>query len=121
NLPQLEARGAGGGVYIIGSPAFNLVGNSVLSNKAGFWSSGTVYLFGGGILVQDSQGTLTANTISYNQANRYTIFGNGGGLAALTSTVMLHRGQIAFNKTSTNYEGYGGGVYGFNSSVTIDA
>jgi hypothetical protein len=56
-----------------------------------------------------------------NRANRNTIFGSGGGIALLTSTLSVQGGQIVNNSVSLNCEGYGGGLYAFNSTVTLDA
>lgn len=120
NVAGNNARGYGGGVYIFGSKAFTLTGNTVISNHAGF-APGSVYLMGGGVHVESSNGHLVGNLIIGNHANRYLVFGNGGGVAALTSTLDVQGGQILNNSTSRNCEGYGGGLYAQNSSLTLDA
>ena len=71
--------------------------------------------------IDSSAGRLTDNVIAANHANGNVLFGNGGGVAIFTSTVSLQRGQILNNVTSINCEGYGGGLYASNSSLTLDA
>ncbi len=114
-----NARGFGGGVYISGSAAFTLTGNTIDQNTGGF-AQVSPYLLGGGILIDASQGKLVDNVISTNRANRYTIFGNGGGLAVVASTVVLRGGRISDNTVSRNFEGYGGGLYAKGSTVACD-
>lgn len=113
------AFGHGGGVDIVNTPAFTLTGNTIISNTTGY--KYYVYLSGGGLEVESSAGSLTDNVIGSNHANGNILFGNGGGLAAFTSTLSIRGGQILNNLTSINYEGYGGGLYAFNSSITLDA
>jgi hypothetical protein len=113
------AYGYGGGVAIVNTAAFTLTGNTIMSNTAGYKYN--VYLSGGGVEVESSVGSLTGNLIAYNHANGNALFGNGGGLAAFTSTVSLQGGQILSNTTARNCEGYGGGVYLSNSALTLDA
>jgi hypothetical protein len=121
NTAHTFARGFGGGIYIAGSSAITLSANSVLTNTGGFWSGGNSYLFGGGIMLETSKGRLTGNLIQGNRANRNTIFGNGGGIAAYTSTLTIQSGQILNNSTSVNCEGYGGGIYFSNGALTLDS
>ena len=113
------AFGYGGGVYIVNSPAFTLTGNTILSNTAGY--KYYVYLSGGGVEVESSAGSLTDNVFTGNRANGNILFGNGGGLAVFTSTLNIRSGQILNNVTALNCEGYGGGLYASNSSITLDA
>jgi hypothetical protein len=113
------AFGYGGGVAIIDTPAFTLTGNTVISNTAGYRYY--LYLSGGGLEIESSAGMLTDNVIAANHANGNILFGNGGGLAVLTSTLSVRGGQILDNVTAINCEGYGGGLYASNSSITLDA
>jgi parallel beta-helix repeat protein len=113
------AYGYGGGIAIDHSPAFTLTGNSILSNTAGYRYY--VYLSGGGLEIDSSSGLLRDNVISGNRANGNILFGNGGGVASFTSTLKLQGEQITNNVTAFNCEGYGGGLYASNSSVTLDA
>ena len=119
NIAGDNASGHGGGIYIFGSSAFTLTDNSVLSNTAG--TALGPYLAGGGVLIEVSSGRLESNFVAGNQANLSTIFGNGGGLAVLTSTLSVQGGQILNNSVSRNCEGYGGGIYARNSSIAVDA
>lgn len=121
NTASSAAAGFGGGLYLSASPAFTLTGNLILTNTAGFASGAGNYLLGGGILVDTSRGMLAQNTLSGNQANRNTIFGSGGGLAAQGSTLTIRGGLVQKNKVSTNCEGYGGGLYLSGSQLTLDA
>jgi len=121
NTAHSIARGFGGGLHVFNSPAFGMSGNTVLSNTAGFAPGSGPYLLGGGVLIESSTGSLTDNHIAGNRSNRNTIFGNGGGLAALTSTLTIQAGLIVNNSVSQNCEGYGGGLYAFNSSISLDA
>jgi hypothetical protein len=114
-----NANGTGGGVYIVNSPAFTLMDNTITGNIAGYQYY--VYQQGGGLLIDSSQGELFDNVISSNQANGNILFGDGGGIAALSSTLAIHGGRIDANKTAINNEGYGGGLYAKNSTVTLDA
>ena len=114
-----NANGTGGGVYIVNSPAFTLTGNTITGNIAGYQYY--VYQQGGGLLIDSSQGELFDNVISNNKANGNILFGNGAGIAALSSALAIHGGRIVANKTAINYEGYGGGLYAKNSTVTLDA
>src|SRR5207302_531478 len=75
----------------------------------------------GGLLIDSSQGELFDNVISNNQANGNILFGDGGGIAALSSTLAIHGGRIDGNTTAINNEGYGGGLYAKDSTVTLDA
>lgn len=120
NIAGDSAKGYGGGIYLSGSATFTLIGNTVISNLAGFESNFSPYLSGGGVQIESSNGALADNVIAGNRANRNAIFGNGGGLAALTSTLSVQGGQILNNSTSRNCEGYGGGLYAQNSSITMD-
>ncbi|MCC7353386.1 MAG: FG-GAP repeat protein [Anaerolineae bacterium] len=119
NTANLVTLGFGGGVYINGA-AFTLTGNTVMSNTGGFSPGNGPYLAGGGVFIETSSGLLTGNVLTGNRANRNTIFGNGGGLAAFTSTLSVRGGQILNNSASLNCEGYGGGLYAYSSRVTID-
>jgi hypothetical protein len=122
NLTHYNAGGNGGGVYLSNSSGFVLTGNTIDSNATAFsYVATNAYTHGGGLLIDSSQGSLTDNIITNNMANRYTIFGNGGGLAVYTSTLSIQGGQIINNVTSLNCEGYGGGLYAFNSTVTMNA
>ena len=113
------AFGYGGGIYIVNTPAFTLTGNTVMNNVASY----KYYLYpsGGGLQIEFSTGSLTDNVIAGNHANGNILFGNGGGAAIFTSTLNLRGGQIINNVTSINCEGYGGGLYASNSSITLDA
>lgn len=113
------AFGHGGGIYVTNSPAFTLTGNAILTNTAGY--KYYLYLTGGGLEINYSQGALTDNLIAGNNANGNILFGNGGGLAVYTSTLAIQGGQILNNKTAINCEGYGGGLYSSNSKITLDA
>jgi hypothetical protein len=113
------AYGYGGGVYVVGSTAFTLTANSIISNTAGY--KYYVYLSGGGLQVETSSGSLTGNVIRDNHANGNILFGNGGGLAVFTSTISIQGGQILTNTTAINCEGYGGGLYARGSQVSLDA
>ena len=121
NVAGDNAKGYGGGVYIYGSTAFTLVDNTVISNTSGFAPGSGPYLTGGGVQIEASSGLLAGNFIVGNRANSNTIFGNGGGLAVLTSTLNVQGGQIINNSVSRNCEGYGGGLYAQNSSIALDA
>lgn len=121
NTSHSVGVGSGGGVYIVNSAAFTLTSNTVMSNTAGFAPGSGPYLRGGGILVESSRGQLAGNVIQGNRANRNTIFGNGGGIAAYTSTLTIQGGQFFNNSTSVNCEGYGGGLYLSNSALTLDS
>ena len=112
------AIGHGGGIFITHSPAFTLTGNTIISNTAGYKTS--VYLSGGGLRIEFSDGRLTGNVIAGNRANGKTTFGNGGGLAVFNSTLTIQGGRILNNKTTLNCEGYGGGLYAANSQITIN-
>jgi Right handed beta helix region len=96
-----------------------LTGNTIISNTAGY--KYYVYLSGGGLEMDSSRGMLSGNVISGNYANGNILFGNGGGLAVYTSTLTIQGGQILNNKTAINCEGYGGGLYASNSSITLDS
>ncbi len=121
NTANATKSGTGGGVYIVQSVAFTLTANNILSNTAGYVTNFPVYLYGGGLRVDESRGHLADNTIAYNRANRSTSFGNGGGLAIMTSTISIQGGELLQNSTSLNCEGYGGGVYAKDSWITFDA
>jgi parallel beta-helix repeat protein len=122
DLTHYNAVGNGGGIYLSNSNGFVLTGNTIDSNVTAFsYVVTNDYKYGGGLVIDSSLGTLTDNIITNNMANRYTIFGNGGGLAVMGSTLQVQGGRITGNKTSLNCEGYGGGLYAFNSSITIDA
>ncbi len=120
NVANSVAMGYGGGIYIYSSGVFTLSGNTVISNTAGNKYYSTDEL-GGGILVDLSQGRIASDTIRGNWANGNVLFGNGGGVAILSSTVSLQGGQIVSNVTSINCEGYGGGLYAVSSTVSLDA
>jgi hypothetical protein len=121
DLNHTNAGGNGGGIYLLNSSDFVLSGNTIDANATAYsYLATNAYTFGGGLLITSSQGSLTDNIITNNMANRYTIFGNGGGMAVLSSTLSLQGGEIMNNKTSLNYEGYGGGVYMKDSSLTLD-
>jgi hypothetical protein len=122
DLNHYNAGGNGGGVYLSNSSGFILTGNTIDSNATAFsYQATNAYTYGGGLLIDSSQGSLSDNIITNNMANRYTIFGNGGGMALLTSTISIQGGQILSNTTTLNCEGYGGGLYARNSAITLDA
>ena len=116
-------NGEGGGLYVSDSQGFSVSGTTINGNTGG-WSNAfppSAYLRGGGVLIVSSSGTLRNVTVSGNQANRYLVFGNGGGLAISASDITVRGGAILNNKTSTNCEGFGGGIYANGSTLTLDA
>lgn len=113
------AFGTGGGIYIKSSPSFTLTGNTIVSNTASYQYY--AYPSGGGLEIESSIGIMSSNIITGNHANGNVLFGQGAGLAVYTSTLTILGGQISKNQTSINNEGYGGGLYAQNSSITIDA
>ncbi|MBI5651773.1 MAG: FG-GAP repeat protein [Chloroflexi bacterium] len=112
--------GYGGGIWAQGV-TLTLTSNTIQQNTAHTFARGSSYLFGGGALIETTKGRLTGNLIQANRANRNTIFGNGGGIAAYTSTLTIQGGQVLNNSTSVNCEGYGGGIYFSNGALTLDA
>ncbi len=121
DLNNYTAGGEGGGVYLSASSPFTLTANTIDGNATAFsYQATNAYTYGGGLLIDNSQGLLADNLVTNNLANRYTIFGSGGGLAARGSALRLRGGRITGNNTSLNQEGYGGGVYLLNSSLSMD-
>ena len=79
----------GGGIYIDGTPNFNIVGGSITNNSASF---------GGGICILNSTGSIQRATIKGNIAN-----GVGGGVfIAGAGAVALHVGRISANTAPFN-------------------
>jgi hypothetical protein len=120
NTSATSGVGYGGGVSIQGVTV-TLSNNLIQSNTAGFEPGAGPYLMGGGVYIASSTGLFSDNTLIGNRANRNTIFGNGGGLAVLTSTLTIQGGELTSNSVSQNCEGYGGGLYALDSSITLDA
>ena len=126
NIGSLQTSGGGGGIYAIGigaTDAITIENNQIEGNIAinGTVSSGN-FGKGGGIYISGYRyGTIRNNTIRENTAATLGLgHGNGGGIYATgIQSVDIQGNTIDKNIGGFNIDGYGGGVYLFNSDTTF--
>ena len=108
-----EARGAaygGGGMYLMGG-ASSIDGMSLVGNSANM----TYTESGGGIYV--GSGALLTLTNSQVNNNFWGYLGQGGGIAAYSTTI--HLANVTLNNNTGGGAGYGGGLYLQNVTATL--
>ena len=138
-----SANNSGGGIYNSGTMTLNQV--IVNNNNAVFGGDPSAIPFGGGIsntgtmiilagTVQSNMGfyfaggiynsdtgmlTITGSTISGNQTGNPGHTGGSGGGIVNYGTMTIQDSTISGNTaTGGNFEGYGGGIYGNNNTIT---
>ena len=134
---------SGGGIYNSGTMTLNQV--IVNNNNAVFGGDPSAVPFGGGIsntgtmiilagTVQSNMGfyfaggiynsntgmlTITGSTIVNNQTGNPGHFGGSGGGIVNYGTMTIQDSTISGNRaTGGDFEGYGGGIYGNNNTIT---
>jgi hypothetical protein len=116
NTASTGGEGRGGGLHIEGgSLAFSI--NTVRHNTASMVGRG----YGGGAWVA-GDATLTGNLIADNTASKgYLGYGGGLNLRGFARDLWLANNTIARNTaTTTSDGGYGGGLYLYHGSPTLD-
>jgi hypothetical protein len=116
NTASTGGDGRGGGLHVEGgSLAFS--GNTVQHNTASMVGRG----YGGGAWVA-GDATMTDNLIADNTASRgYLGYGGGLNLRGFTRNLWIVNNTIARNTaTTTGDGGYGGGLYLYQGSPTLD-
>jgi predicted outer membrane repeat protein len=136
-----SANNSGGGIYNSGTMSLNQV--IVNNNNAVFGGQPSAVSFGGGIsnagtmiiiagTVQSNMGfysgggilnsgmmTITGSTISNNQTGNPGHSGGSGGGIVNYGTLTIQDSTISGNRaTGGDFEGYGGGIYGNNNTIT---
>jgi hypothetical protein len=101
----------GGGLYVRGAKA-TIADCEIYSNTAGSKYFETWYGYGGGIYLDEADGTsLTGNWLGHNAANNLG-FGYGAALYASNSEGLTFQGNvIEDNSATTTGNGYGAGLY----------
>jgi predicted outer membrane repeat protein len=101
---------SGGGISNTGTMI--IIAGTVQSNM-GFWSAGGIYNSNTGMM------TITGSTISNNQTGNPGHFGGSGGGIVNYGTMTIQDSTISGNRaTGGDFEGYGGGIYGNNNTIT---
>ncbi len=132
-----ESGYAAGGLWVQGG-SFTLTRSTVASNRTGT-DPARGYGSGGGMFLKSSVATITDSTISsntaktvgggiYNKGNltvtNSTISGNaaarGGGGIYSKNDLTLSSVTVASNSAASNSGAWGGGVYAFGNTITVD-
>ena len=101
---------SGGGISNTGTMI--IIAGTVQSNM-GFLSAGGIYNSNTGML------TITGSTISDNQTGYPGHYGGSGGGIVNDGTMTIQDSTISGNTaTGGDFEGYGGGIYGNNNTIT---
>lgn len=140
-VDQNVARG--GGIALLDTAVSlngNLIGGNVITGFIGFGgglladgsqitmtdnlfednvASANGYGSGGGVALFNSQATLEGDLIRSNLAAGGNGSGSGGGIELRDSTAILDNVRIEENRDSENGAGYGGGLYAAASEVTL--
>ena len=125
NLAHARSFGYGGGVFITGTLAFTLTGNTIRDNTASLAGvpaarpAGAVLGYGGGLDIWHSTGMLRGNTIQTNRATVGVQSGLGGGIHAAYSQIDA-RGDVIDGNTASGFSS-GGGIALVQSRLTLDA
>ncbi len=100
----------GGGIYVgINSDGTSIIGNNISSNIG---EDG-----GGGIYVDQSNVTISANTINSNTISSTGFVEHGGGIFISANAYTITQNTISYNMNNSDFTGVGGGVYvGYNSN-----
>ncbi len=95
----------GGGIYNDRNGTLTVTNSTISGNSAGVWGGGISNSYGGTL-------TVTNSTISGNSA------ANGGGIHNMQGATMTVTNSTILGNSAT--EGQGGGIYSFNSIVTLN-
>ena len=105
---QPSAVSFGGGISNTGT--MNIIAGTVYSNM-GFYFAGGIYNTG--------MMTITGSTISNNQTGNPGHSGGSGGGIVNYGTMTIQDSTISGNRAvGGDFEGYGGGIYGNNTTIT---
>ena len=124
-------KGTGAGLYVLGTPTFDNC--RIAENTATTGSGGGVYFantsltmdgntiyknhsfYGGGILVNGGNVTLSNNLFELNEVVKAPVNGEGGGLGIVGgSTTTVVNNEFRFNSAHS-----GGGIYTYDANPTI--
>ncbi len=113
-------NGAGGGIWCIGNSNPTISNNYIIGNVASP-SFGGSEAHGGGVYCDNSNATITHNTISENEAYASVTVARGGGIACFgSSNLTISNNVISDNITWGEWD-FGGGIYLHSSGGTISS